>query len=128
MNIHIEVQPGAIATFESEPTPEALETLRNVVAHFSDPIDKFLHDYRQDIQPAERAKIRDMAAHAIQDEKFGINPAACPEHLRDVLLRLIRQEAYKYRCRQAGAMFCADGEYMPAQGTAKSSIILPRGI
>lgn len=128
MNMHIEIQPGAIATFESGPTPEALETLRNVAAHFSDPIETFLHIYRQEIQPAERAKIRDMAAHAIQDERYGINLAVCPEHLRDVLLRLIRQEAYKYRCRQANAMFCADGEYMPAQGTAKSSIILPRGI
>ena len=124
---HIEIEPGAIATFRGKPTVEETETLQKVHEHFYaaaqfDALEKFLSDNHKDIQPTERAKIREMAAKAIVDEKRMVDLRVCPEHLRDQLRRLISEAAYQHRCRANKEKFKV-GNYMPIQGTTAKNLV-----
>ncbi len=109
--IHIEIQPGAIATFESTPTPEALDTLRDVVAYFSDPIETFLSVNAGEIPASDRAALREVAAKAIRDEKTPIDTRRCPAHLREAFRRLVVAAAYK--ARNKGQFVNPKIEYLP---------------
>lgn len=84
-------------------------------------IDTFLTAYEQEICPEARASIRDTAGHYFKDPKTPLHLGECPEHLRDALRRVIIAEAYERRSR--GEKFNPKIEVMPAQGTAKGSVL-----
>lgn len=75
------------------------------------PIETFLTVNAKDIPPTDRAKLREAAAKAIQDEKAGIDLAHCPAHLRDAFRRVVVVEAYKRRVN--GQIVNPKIEYLP---------------
>lgn len=109
---HIEIKPGAIATFETNPSSEAIKTLCDVVDFFAqDPIETFLTVNADEIPPANRAKIRECVAKGANPNRF------CPPHLRDALRRIITEA--QYQARSKGKMFNPKGEYMPTGGNVQ---------
>lgn len=84
----------------------------------TDPVETFLKVNAHEIQPANRAKIREMAAKAIQDENAAVDLRRCPEHLRDALRRIIVEAAYRHRVK--GKRFNPNVDYMPTQGFSQN--------
>ena len=100
-HIHIEITPGAIATFASEPTMEETNAIKKVVEHFKSvhPVDDFLDRHSDEIAQPYRSWIRDSSAKAIQGAVINMNH--CPGHLRSELLDIIITEAEQRRKRIA---------------------------
>lgn len=88
----------------------------------SDPVETFLAVNAHEIQPAERAKIREMAAKAIRDDSAAVDLRQCPEHLRDALRRIIVEAAYRHRVK--GQRFNPNRDYMPTQGISQTYKVL----
>lgn len=84
-------------------------------------IETFLKVNKADIPPKARAKARQSAARAILSDDAGIDTTMIPEHLRDAFRRIVIQAAYWKRSQ--GKRFDPDADYMPAQGSAKSSTL-----
>ena len=119
----IEIAPGAIATFQGNPTTEATEILQKVFEHFTSPLETFLHVNASELGPDARQDVNAAIAALVRDYLAPIRLNACPEHLQDALRRLVTQAAYEVR--NAGKKVDPRGEYMPMQGSAKSTIINP---
>lgn len=101
------INNATTATFDSKPTPEQVECVKKIAQHFSDPVDVFLYEHREEITAPYRALLRESAAKSIRG-KADINLNHCPAHLRDELLDIIVTSAearreriaaeYKKRC------------------------------
>lgn len=99
---HVEIQSGAIATFKGEPTPEAIEALRNVAEHFASPIETFLSVNSIDIQPAVRARVRECLVKG--EVKAAID--LVPDFLQDAFRRMLNEAEYQRRVK--GQVFKSD--------------------
>lgn len=92
---HVQIKPGAIATFEGEPTPEAIETLRDVVEHFTSPIETFLSVNGIDIPHTARARIRECLLKGATQAAIDL----VPDFLQDAFRRILSEVAYQKRVK-----------------------------
>lgn len=79
-----------------------------------DTIETFLTVNALDLPERSRAKLRESAVKAIQDDKAPICTTHCPEHLRDAFRRIVIEAAYQTRVK--GQRFDANLDYMPTGG------------
>lgn len=107
---HIQIQPGAIATFDAEPTPAEIETLRDVAEWFASPIETFLIVNSLDIPPAVRARVRECMVKGAYRTAVNL----VPDFLRDAFRRIVNEAAYQARVKNQP--FDPDAEYMPTTG------------
>lgn len=109
---HIQIQPGAIAAFDAEPTPAEIETLRDVAEWFASPIETFLAVNALDIPPAVRARVRECIVKGAYRTAVGL----VPDFLQDAFRRIVNEIAYQRR--NAGQYIDPDADYMPTAGKA----------
>lgn len=83
-------------------------------------IDNFLERYQDEIAPADRAKIRRIAADAIESGNMP-KKLPCPEDLYWPLIRAINEERYTRKC--AGQKYTAKDarDAMPSAGKSEPS-------
>lgn len=116
------VQEGYLMPATNDEIQKAIAELAGVEvpAHLDDPnfylkphciIETFLRVNAIDIDPTNRAKIREAVANGADPAKY------CPEHLQDALRRIITEAQYQQRVK--GQMFNPKGEYMPTAGNVQ---------
>lgn len=90
---------------------EALTNAGRIYGSEQGHIETFLTVNAPDIDPDNRAKIREAIAKGISPARY------CPEHLREPLRRIVAEAEYQERVK--GQIFNPKGEYMPTAGNVQ---------